>query len=76
MTIEGRNTAKELLFTHDLDVPPQVDRENPLVNLVEMIAFITTIVMGSTIILAFLLDLIFFRRYEYHALWQAVEVWQ
>lgn len=32
--------------------------------------------MGGTVVLAFLLDLILFQRFQYQALFQAIEIWQ
>ena len=75
LTIKGRSRDK-LLFTYDVEVPPQVNKDSWFVYAIELGAFITVCVMAGTILLSIILDLIFFKRYRYHALWQAVEVWQ
>ena len=64
MTVVGLNGEK-VLFEYDVILPPQVDRDHLLVDLIEVSAFVTTCVMAGTIVVALLLDLIFFRRYEF-----------
>ena len=64
MTVVGLNGEK-VLFEYDVILPPQVDRDHWLVDLIEVAAVVTTCVMAGTIVVALLLDLIFFRRYEF-----------
>ena len=68
MTVIGLNGDK-VLFEYDVILPPQVNKDYWLVDVIELGAFITMCVMGGTIILALLFDWIFFHRFEYHALW-------
>jgi len=75
MTITGK-TKDKVFFIYDVELPPQVDKDYFLTEIIEFGAFVTVCVMGGTIVLALLLDLTFFFRFKYRALWQAVEIWQ
>jgi hypothetical protein len=68
MTITGRTKVKEF-FTYDVELPPQVDKDYFLTEIIEFAAFVTVCVMGGTVVLALLLDLMVFHRFEYKALW-------
>ena len=74
MTITGR-TKKKVLFTYNVSLPPQVNRDLKLVKIIQLGAFVTVCVMGGTVVLAVLFDLIFFHRFKYLALWQTFEIW-
>ena len=64
MTIIGRSNAK-VLFEYDVDLPPQVDRDDCLVSYIEFGAFLTICIMGGTVVLAILFDLLYFQRWQY-----------
>ena len=64
MTIIGRSNAK-VLFEYDVDLPPQVDRDDCLVSYIELGAFLTICIMGGTVVLAILFDLLYFQRWQY-----------
>lgn len=53
-----------------------MDKDHFLVGIIEFSAFVTTCIMGGTVFLALFFDLVFFHRFTFQALWQAVEVWQ
>ena len=46
-----------------------MDKDNILVDLVELASYVALFVLAGTIVMTILVDLIFFRRFEYKALW-------
>ena len=63
ITVVGVSAKDEILFTVDVEVPPQVDPEFWLVSVIDMAAFVTICTMGGTIVIALLLDIILFQSF-------------
>ena len=68
MTVRGVHNDR-VIFAYDVDLPPQVDKDYFMVDIIEFAAFITIFVLSGTVAMALILDLIFFHRFKYKALW-------
>ena len=68
ITVVGRS-GDRVLFTLDVELPPQVDKNYWLVDIIEFAAFITICVMAGTVGVSLLLDLVYFHRWRYEAVW-------